>query len=372
VERHCEELYRRLAARGVPVLVCTRSPYRKAWPKWAEWEGVRLRRVWAPRNKYLEALCHSLASVFVARAAGCRVLHVHAIGPGLVVPLARLLGFRVVFTHHGFDYRRQKWGRVARAMLQLGEWCAVRWAHETLAVSEEIAAGVQARFGRVARMAPNGVEVAARDVQAGRRLLESAGATPGEYAIAVARLVPEKGWDVLFRAIAQLDWRPLLLGIGGADHRSRYAEALLRTHPANVRMLGECAHDITLHLVSRSRVFVLPSYHEGLPIVLLEAMALGSVVVASDIPPNREVVRNGQNGFLFPTGDDRMLATVLAQAWSLGSEERARLVAQARKTVSDGFRWERAVTATLEAYRAVGGGGCTPPAAATFGSSVKA
>src|SRR5207245_7537994 len=122
------------------------------------------------------------------------------------------------------------------------------------------------------------------------------------YAIAVARLVPEKGWDVLFRALMASTRVRALVGVGGADHGSAYAGALLASPPASAMMLGPCSHDEVLSLVARARVFVLPSSHEGLPIALLEALALGTPVVASDIEPHREIIDHEDNGMHFRTG----------------------------------------------------------------------
>src|SRR5207247_3008918 len=171
------------------------------------------------RRTNIEALWHSFVSLLIARANGAKLVHLHAIGPGLLVPMARLMGFRVVFTHHGFDYDRGKWGIAGRLVLRLGEWCAVRCAEEVLAVSREIARSVAERFEKRVRFAPNGVSVGHEPI-AGGDTPHRAGIEPGEYAVAVARLVPEKGWDVLFRALDVATRVPALVGVGGADHGS--------------------------------------------------------------------------------------------------------------------------------------------------------
>ncbi|MGA1288768.1 MAG: glycosyltransferase family 4 protein [Rubrivivax sp.] len=108
VETHAEQLCPRLAALGCRVTVLTRAPYQPA-DVGASWRGVALRRLWAPRHKHLEAVLHTLAAVLHAGLVlRPDVLHIQAIGPALWTPLARLLGLRVVVTHHGPDYQRQK------------------------------------------------------------------------------------------------------------------------------------------------------------------------------------------------------------------------------------------------------------------------
>ena len=86
----------------------------------------------------LEAITHSLLGVFKARGFRPDLLHIHAIGPSLVTPLARLLGMKVVVTNHGPDYERQKWGRLASAVLRLGERLGTAYANKVIAISENI------------------------------------------------------------------------------------------------------------------------------------------------------------------------------------------------------------------------------------------
>ncbi len=351
VEKHCEELYPRLAAAGMRVIVFSRSPYVAGQRTWTRWRGVLLRKLWAPRKRSFEAICHSFIALLQAHRYRVEVLHFHAVGPGLLVPLARLLGFRVVFTHHGFDYNRGKWGRLARLILRLGEWCAVHGAHEVLSVSQGIARSLERRFGTKVRLAPNGVAPNEMHL-ADASVLTALGARSGEYAITVARLVPEKGWDVLFQAMQDIS-RIHLLGVGGADQESPYAKRLLANAPRRVRMLGMRPHDVTLRLVQDARVFVLPSFHEGMPIALLEALALGTLVVASDIEPHREVVKHGENGFLFRVGDGRSLADTLLEVWDLVPERRAYVRRNAQQTVAREYSWSRTVEIVSDAYRTV-------------------
>ena len=80
-------------------------------------------------------------------------------------------------------------------------------------------------------------------------------------------------------------------------------------------------------------VFVLPSRREGLSNALLEAMAAGLTVVVSDLPGNRAVVRDGENGLMFPVDDLAALQNHLTIAGS--PDLRANLGRQARATMSD-------------------------------------
>ena len=122
VETHCQNLYPEIYQQNhADICVIARSPYVDY--RRSEYKGVQLKSLWAPKSRKFEAIIHSTLAAFSTLFDGSNVVHVHAVGPGLVVPLLRLLGNRVVFTHHGPDYDRQKWGKMPREMLRRGEIC---------------------------------------------------------------------------------------------------------------------------------------------------------------------------------------------------------------------------------------------------------
>ena len=135
VETHCEELFPRIAAKGHDVTVIRRTPYVEENNRIAEFKGVKLVDVYAPRKKSIEAIIHTFLAVVKARRLNPDVLHVHAIGPAIMVPFARLLGMKVVMTNHGPDYDRQKWGRLAKTVLKAGESFGTRFSNRVIVIS---------------------------------------------------------------------------------------------------------------------------------------------------------------------------------------------------------------------------------------------
>ena len=88
-----------------------------------------------------------------------------------------------------------------------------------------------------------------------------------------------------------------------------------------------------------SELFVLPSYSEGLPKALIEAMACGTAAVVSDIPAHKGVIRNRETGYLFRAGDTENLAAILLEALQ-GREERERIAQAARAFVKEHCTWQ--------------------------------
>ena len=287
VETHCEHLYPLIAAKGHEVLLATRSSY--VTYEGDEWHGVRLIQCFSPRCKSLEAIIHTFLAIIKARLHNPDIVHIHAVGPALLVPFARLLGLNVVFTNHGPDYDRQKWGGIAKGILRLGEKMGGRWANEVIVISNVIRGIIRRRCGRESNLVYNGV--ALPDLSRATDFLDSLKIKPGEYLLAVARFVPEKGLTDLVEAFSKLKLDLQLVIAGDADHETDYSRELKKRAAGDERIIltgyitGEALNQVFTH----ARLFVLPSYHEGLPIALLEAMSYSLSVLVSDIPANKEV-----------------------------------------------------------------------------------
>ncbi len=349
VETHAEQLYPRLAALGCDIEVLTRSPF---MPRGVDRHGdLRLTRLWAPSIPALEAFLHTLIGVLYAGWRRPDVLHIHAIGPALTTPLARLLGLRVVVTHHGPDYDREKWGPMARRILRLGERAGVTWAHQCIVISRVIADAVNARYGRHAVIIPNGVNAGA--AQSATDLVEHYGLEPGRYFLQVSRVVPEKRQLDLIDAWARLeprDWRLVLVGGIGDEPYSQQVRARAAAH--GVVLTGVLQYESLWQLYSHAGCFVLPSSHEGLPIALLEALSFGLPIIASDIAPHLEL--GMERDVYFPCGDVAALTHRLADAQTRPFDLDASTTR--REWVLSRYVWDRVARATLQVYHQAQGG----------------
>lgn len=288
VEAHVDNLVHELDKLGLSVLVAIRSTYGSAG--WVRGKATRFVPIWAPRSQNWEAVVHSFLVSLYAILHRPRIVHVHAIGPSLVVPLLRLAGLKVVTTHHGEDYNREKWGRAASTALRVGEFFQAHFANSRICVSRSLAARLERDFGKPFVYVPNGVRPVVPVAETEE--LSRHGLVPGNYVLTVSRLVPEKRHLDLIAAFESLQRPNLQLAIvGGADHVTAYSEALTERAQAvpNVVMTGMLTGSALQQMFSHAGVFALPSTHEGLPIALLEAMAFHRNVVASDIAPNLDI-----------------------------------------------------------------------------------
>ena len=349
IETHCQELYPRLAAMGHEVTVYRRRAYTNG--KQESFRGVRLKDLPSPRIKSLEAITHTLLAILAARRDKAEIVHIHGIGPSLLAPLARIAGMKVVVTNHGADYKRKKWGAVAKAVLRAGESIGSKSANAIIAVSAEAGRQLAAKYRRTdVKVIFNGVVPPRRSESTAA--IDTLGLTKEQYVVALGRFVVEKGFHELIEAWSGIsDKKGYRLVIAGdADHPDSYSRMLkTRAAEAGVILPGFIKGEKLNELMSHARLFVMPSSHEGLPIALLEAMSYGLDVVASDI----EACRLPQltPGDHYPLGDIEALRELLRTKLNQPRRQREYDLAD--------YDWDRIAAETDRVYVAAMGHGDT-------------
>jgi len=350
VEKHCEELYPRLVKLGCDVLVFTRTPYISSEERLKEWKGVKFFHLWCPRKKSLEAITHTFLAVFLAKKWKPDILHIHAIGPSLVAPFARALGLKVIMTHHGPDYERAKWGNLAKRVLKMGEKRGVIYSNRIIAISKGIKEHIKAKFGKEAVFIPNGVYIP--EIISPGEELKRWGLKPKGYVFTACRFVPEKGLHDLIEAYRQLKNPTFKLVIAGdADHETSYSRKLkkLASETPGVVLTGFVSGKRLGELFSNAGLFVLPSYYEGLPIALLEALSYGLPVLVSDISQHKELPLEEYR--YFQKGNVNDLAEKLVELFNVGisEEEKDKYFSLIREC----YNWDKIAEKTLKVYKEV-------------------
>ena len=329
--RHVEEVYARLAESGHDVTVF--SVRALAGP---EYRGLHVRTVPAPKRSPFDRLVYGLLASARAAVGRFDVVHYHSYSNSGGSVLPALTGRAVVMTVHRLEWLDEKWDRLGRAVLRANAWITHRVARAFVAVSAEFEAFVRARVraSRVVVRIPNGITL---PDQVDADAPESFGLVPDAFLLAVSRLVPEKGLDVCCDALDLLAERGadlLPVAVAGrartpTEYSARLEERVART-PGPVSLLGVQPAPVVHGLYATARALVAPSRREGNPLTVIEAMAHGLCVVASDIPPHRELL--GDTGILVPVDDAPALADALARviddpdaAHDLGRRARERI-----------------------------------------------
>lgn len=348
VESHCEGLAVHLAKLDCEVIVFARKPYIN--PEVKEYKNVKLRALVTVKQKPLEAFLHTLIGVFVALKYKPDILHIQAIGPGLFIPLAKLLGMKIIMTTHGSNYEHLKWGKFAKLVLRFGEFLGVVFANEVIAISPVIADEIRRKYKREVKVIPNGVVLP--DKKPSSEMLEKYNLSESKYILSVGRFVPEKGLHNLAEAFnkSRLNGWKLVI-VGGSDHPDTYSKDLEKKarKNENIVLTGILQKEPLQQLYNYAGLFVLPSYYEGLPIVLLEAMSYRLRCLASDIPGNRSVELPEES--YFPPGNIDALSEKIKLFLDkpLSDEQKEKQL----KILREKYDWNNIAMKTLEVYQKV-------------------
>lgn len=339
VQVHVRQLAAQLRAHGHEVLVLAPGERGAAQP----WVRIVGQPVALPFNGSTVPLCFGPRAAQAVRDAlrdfAPDVVHVHEhLSPSVGMLATMLARVPVVSTFHAWyepslsSVIYSAWARLLRGLsrrLTVG-----------IAVSEAAARCIAARAPVPLVLVPNGIDLGrfvVRETQIRRRLLF------------VNRLDPRKGFHIAVRAFAILarqHSKMELVVVGDGSERSA-VEELDPSVRARVTMLGYCRHDDVPASYAAADLFLAPATRcESFGIVLLEAMASGLPVVASDIEGYRDVVRHEVEGLLVPPGDPAALAAGVTRL--VADEGLAGRLGQAGRRRARDFSWD-AVARRIEA-----------------------
>jgi glycosyltransferase involved in cell wall biosynthesis len=356
-------LCRKLRTRGVDALVVTRHHHNL--PVYEEVSGVPTYRVGrGDTGKAAAAISFVAGALRVLQLQRGRydVLHCHQMLSPMTIGLVARASLHkplVINPHRSgsigdigiLTERRPFTGRLRIA-------AARRWGDAFVSISDAIHAELRDSGIAEERIwdIPNGVDTdhfrpaGDQERTAIRRELQLAGAP---LAIFAGRLVTEKGIDKLIdawpRVLRSLPDAQLLLVGEGAERPALEIRVRQLSLAHRVRFIASQA-DVAPYLRAAD-AFVLPSYAEGMPIALLEAMACGLPCIATAVGGSTQLIDDGVTGRLVPPGDTSALAGSLIEALSGGVAERGR---QARERIVATYSLDIVTDRHIELYEGLG------------------
>jgi len=340
----------RFRRRAVTVVACRYAPER--WQYLAHAPGgipVALRNnrwlyLWLP------GMLLSLFTSSAREALSSSVIHANwAICGCLAGVLGRMLGKPVVTTLRGEDVTRAGRSTMDRLLLRT----CLGLSNRVVSVSQNMRNWLAEHFNQYSdklALIENGVDEAFLVVGAQR----NHGNPPRAiHLITVGSLIPRKGVDQILRALARLGGAQSTLNVVGTgpEEQSLREMATSLGLAGRVTFTGRVEPGEVPALLAEADVFVLASHSEGRPNVVLEAMAAGLPVIASDIPGVSEIVEHGHTGLLFDDGDMVQLARCI-ETLSVDQALQRRLGEEGRnRIVSKGLTWPNCARKYVEVYR---------------------
>jgi glycosyltransferase involved in cell wall biosynthesis len=272
------------------------------------------------------------------------VVHLHiaqAFVPEMVYAAHLIRGLPYVAQLHLDVGPSGRAGFLLRAYKPLVLAPVLRAAATVVVFTEEQRSAVSSNYAvDPARIAviPNGVDETF--FYAGERFLHSK-----PRLLFVGRLSVQKNLFQLIRALDGVSeqFETTLVGEGELEAELKQAVHDLRLQ--NVRFHGRADGVEVRDLYRNADIFVLPSEREGMPLVLLEALAMGLPIVATNIPGSRDVIVDGQNGVLVPIGDPSALRHALLRV--SGDPDKYWRMSEASRLLARRYSW-RAVGAEFE------------------------
>jgi glycosyltransferase involved in cell wall biosynthesis len=285
------------------------------------------------------------------------LIHAHWSVCGVIGGLAGCLKrVPVVTTLHGSDVDWAERFSLFRMILAL----SIALSGRVVTVSFAMARKLRSRWPRwqeKIETIPNGVSRAYF-----RESSKDVPANAGEFVFAsVGNLIPGKHVDLTVRALQRLvqSGRPAQLLIAGDGPCGPGLRRLAQRHGLNRRIafLGAIPPDRVARLMRRAHALVLASASEGRPTIVMEAMAAGAAVIASDIDGVRELIEPGRTGLLFHVGDSEALVAHMAALMDQPARTR-QIARQARRwMIARNLTWQNTAAQYLRTYERLAGEG---------------
>ena len=337
LETCAEEVCTRWARAGNDVLVYCRSNRYPNRP--AIYDGVKLRYLPSLPSKSLDTISHTFLCVldlmFVNRRY--RNVHLYNTGNAIFLPLLRLVGKHVVLSSDGIEWKREKWGRLAKFVHRLGEKFAAHFANDIVVDNEEVGTYYHRTFGVPTALIAYGANEPSLDPERSARLMERHSLVSGRYFLFVGRIVPEKGVHDLIEAYKAIRTDYPLVIIGDDDSRSEYRNRVFAEASDRIRFLGFVYNEDYEQLLLNARMYLSASRLEGTSPSLLSAMGAGVCCLVNGIPENLATVKGAVS-----TYRENDLADLVSRWQALADDPEAMTAAaeRGRQCVREHYSWD--------------------------------
>lgn len=348
VEKHVQELSIRLAKMGHEVSVYCRPHY--TGKKINYYQGVKIINLPSLNTKHFDAISHTFLASFHALFQKYDLIHYHSVGPSLFAWLPRICKpkTKVVVTFHCLDRQHQKWGAIARLILNLSEWSACYFPHQTIVVSKALQKYCQQKLKKQTKYIPNGVSI--KKIENRELILKKFNLEKEGYFLTASRLVRHKGIHTTIKAYQKIKTDKKLVIAGTGSNTNDYVSYLkeLAANNPNIIFVGQQTGEELKALYQNAYLFIQPSETEGLSIALLEAISLSAPVLVSDIEENLEIVE--KFGLKFANKDIDDLKTKIELAISEPKLIKI-LAAEAYHKISRQYCWDDIAKQTIDLYK---------------------
>lgn len=292
-ETLAEQLVRNLSHRYQMLVFCSGKRYPSKQNRPDKYDGANLDYLELDANGW-QSVPYDIVSL-LRGARRSRSLLVLGVSGGLMLPIIRLFWPKVHIATNvdGIEWKRQKWGWIARTFLHVSEWSAVRFSHDVVADNQGICDHINENYGRAAHLIAYGGDNTASVVPDQTMQPVDTNFEPHSYYFAVCRIEPENNLTSILEAFAQTPNARLVV-VGNWDS-SIFARNLREkfSNNSNIEMRDPIYDQVRLgHLRTNAKAYVHGHSAGGTNPSLVEAMYANMAILAFDVVYNRYTTEN--------------------------------------------------------------------------------
>ena len=344
-ETCAEEISVRMSEKGHKTTVyCRKNDYEDRPP---QYRGVNLVYLPCIKGKITETFSHTLFSIMHSLFIKTDVIYVMnaANGPLCIIP--RILGKKVIINVDGLEWKRKKWGYIAKKYYLFSEWfCSII---ATRIISDAI--GIKEYYLNKYNTDSTFIAYGANIEKSTKvELLIEYGLKPDEYLFVASRLEPENNADITVRAMELLQTNKKLVIAGGANYKSEYIKSIMNTNDERIIFLGPVyaeGHIKELHC--NCFAYIHGNEVGGTNPALLKAMGYGNMVFASDNVFNNEVLSDAGISYKKDPSD---LATKLQKIID-NPEIREEYKHKAVNRIKQCYTWEKITNDYIKLFKSL-------------------
>jgi glycosyltransferase involved in cell wall biosynthesis len=281
------------------------------------------------------------------------LVHVHKIDAAIFIPLLKRK-FRIVATSHESPYLRDKWSWLGRKYFFLCENIFINSSVTLTTISKPLSRLYKERFKVQVRYIPNGISFESNlNYDAADSILKKHEIKDNFLMFAARRIMSSKGIHTFLSSLEYIDFKGSVLIAGDTSHSPRLVKKLINRHRGlDIKLTGYIGSlKILLALVEKADLFIFPSETEGMSIMLLEVASVGTPVICSDIPENREVFTDEEVTY-FKNKDHIDLGKKIIEADMLKKDLELK-AGRAILKIKSRYSWERISKEYNSLYRSI-------------------
>lgn len=294
-ESFTENLSTDLAKKGYNITVYCRSPYVDRNTK--IYKKVKLVTLPTLKSKNFESIIHGFFStVHACFFLRPKTIYYLGVGNSILSIIPRVFGIRTVVNVDGLDWRREKWGFIAKSYLKLSEYVATIFPNKTITDSLFIKRYYREKYNKKTTYIPYGFDenLNKTDSLLEKKLLKKYKLKINRYLVWVGRIVPENHLEELIIAFQKVKTNYQCLIIGDDLYKSKYKNYIkeLSKHDERIIFTGFLPKKNYAVLVKNSFCYVETKRSGGTHPSLIEAMGLGCLIISNDSVANKQILRD--------------------------------------------------------------------------------